>query len=79
MRVAAGTGSTQSFQIICHQLILPLAIIIKKGPAENAGIMPIIKGKPDRIIANRFDAGNFDKAFARRRYLLSGAMALHLG
>ena len=48
-------------------------------PAEQPGVMAVVKHQADSVIADGLDAGDGDMAFAGRRGFLAGTMALNLG
>ena len=64
--------------IICHQLVLTLAIIMQQIPAVNAGIMTITEHQAHRIAAHRYNFCNRYILFADRGLFLTRAMSLNL-
>ena len=72
-------GGGEAVQIFHHQAVLAHPVIMQDIPAEQAGIMAVVKDKTDGIIADRLHSRDGDILLAGRRGLLSGAMALNLG
>ena len=78
-RCAAQPLLRQLGEIGVPALVLLVAQRVQIIPGEDAGIVEIVEGDADRIVADRLDLQDRDVALARHGHALLGRMALHFG
>src|SRR5438045_724960 len=69
----------QGVEMLAPTLFVLVAELVKVIPGINAGIVQIVEGDADSVIADRFEPDDADLSAAVYQRLLPRTMALHLG